>query len=312
MIEIDTLSKAYNGSMVVDRVSFAVPPGTVAAVVGTSGSGKTTLLRMINRLVEPDSGMVRIDGEDTGAVRAHELRRRIGYVIQGYGLFPHRTVAENIATVPRLLGWEKARTARRADELMEVFQLDPGEYRNRFPRELSGGQQQRVGVARALAAEPNILLMDEPFGALDPIIRSKAREDLAAIQKKFGTTIILVTHDMDEAISLGDTIAVMDKGRLLQYGTPIDILLNPATPFVGELVGMSDRPFRLLSLTSVDAVVEPGEAAGPPIAATASLRDAFGEMLWSGRTALPVVSGDNTLMGRVTYEEISRRATRQE
>src|SRR5690606_21503619 len=148
MIEIDTLSKAYNGSMVVDRVSFAVPPGTVAAVVGTSGSGKTTLLRMINRLVEPDSGMVRIDGEDTGAVRAHELRRRIGYVIQGYGLFPHRTVAENIATVPRLLGWEKARTARRADELMEVFQLDPGEYRNRFPRELSGGQQQRVGVAQ--------------------------------------------------------------------------------------------------------------------------------------------------------------------
>lgn len=312
MIEIDTLSKAYSGSTVVDRVSFAVPPGTVAAVVGTSGSGKTTLLRMINRLVEPDSGTVRIDGEDTSAVRAHELRRRIGYVIQGYGLFPHRTVAENIATVPRLLGWEKARTARRVDELMEVFQLDPGEYRNRFPRELSGGQQQRVGVARALAAEPNILLMDEPFGALDPIIRNKAREDLAAIQKTFGTTIILVTHDMDEAISLGDTIAVMDKGRLLQYGTPADILLNPATPFVGELVGMNDRPFRLLSLTSVDAVLEPGEAAGPPIAATASLRDAFGEMLWSGRTALPVASSDNRLLGRITQQEISRRATRQE
>src|SRR5690606_32781734 len=237
MIEIDALSKVYDGRSAVDTVSFNVPPGTVAAIVGTSGSGKTTLLRMINRLVEPTSGAVRIDGQDTRAVRPYELRRRIGYVIQGYGLFPHITVAENIATVPQLLGWDKARITRRVDELMEIFQLEPGEYRDRFPSELSGGQQQRVGVARALAAEPNILLMDEPFGALDPIIRSKARDDLFAIQQKFGTTIILVTHDMDEAIQLADAIAVMNEGRLLQYGPPENILLNPANAFVADLVG---------------------------------------------------------------------------
>src|SRR5690606_26366543 len=189
------------------------------------------------------------DGRARRAVRPSELRRRIGYVIQAYGLFPHRPVPENIATVPQLLGWDKARIARRVDELMEIFQLEPGEYRDRFPSELSGGQQQRVGVARALAAEPNILLMDEPFGALDPIIRSKARDDISAIQKTFGTTIILVTHDMDEAIQLGDAIAVMNEGRLLQYGPPEDILLNPASAFVADLVGMNDRPFRLLSLT---------------------------------------------------------------
>jgi len=308
MIEIDALSKVYDGRSVVDTVSFDIPPGTVAAIVGTSGSGKTTLLRMINRLVEPTSGAVRIDGQDTRAVRPYELRRRIGYVIQGYGLFPHRTVSENIATVPQLLGWDKARITRRVDELMEIFQLEPGEYRDRFPSELSGGQQQRVGVARALAAEPNILLMDEPFGALDPIIRSKARDDISAIQKTFGTTIILVTHDMDEAIQLGDAIAVMNEGRLLQYGTPEDILLNPASAFVADLVGMNDRPFRLLSLTPVGAAVEAGEAKGPPVPETLSLRDAFAEMLWSGRTALPVVSADNTVLGQVTFAEISRRA----
>src|SRR5690606_34213216 len=279
MIEIDAVSKIYGAMTAVETVSFNVEAGTVAVIVGTSGSGKTTLLRMINRLVEPSSGAIRIDGEDTRAVKPFELRRRIGYVIQGYGLFPHKTVAENIATVPQLLGWERARIDQRIDELLDVFQLNPAEYRDRLPSELSGGQQQRVGVARALAAEPHILLMDEHFGALDPIIRNKARDDLSAIQKKFGTTVILVTHDMDEAIQLGDMLAVMDGGRLLQYDTPQNILLHPAHPFVADLIGQNERPFRLLSLAPVSTAVESGDAEGAPVVETATLRDAFAEML---------------------------------
>ena len=197
----------------------------VLVIVGTSGSGKTTLLRMINRLVEPTSGIIKLDGEDNRTLPGYELRRRIGYAIQGHGLFPHRTVAQNIATVPGLLGWDEEADRRRGSRnCLTLFQLDPAVFGPRYPHELSGGQQQRVGVARALAAEPNVLLMDEPFGALDPIIRAKAQEDLLAIQKRFGTTIILVTHDMEEAIHLGDKIAVMDAGKLVQYATPAEIL----------------------------------------------------------------------------------------
>lgn len=209
MIEIEELTKVYDGNTVVDRVSLTVPEGTVAAIVGTSGSGKTTLLRMINRLVEPTSGSVRIGGQDTRAIPPHELRRQIGYVIQGYGLFPHRTVAENIATVPQLLGWDRDRIARRVDELMEIFQLDPAQYRDRFPSELSGGQQQRVGVARALAAEPKILLMDEPFGALDEITRDRLNEELLRIWQLTKTTIVFVTHSIAESVFLSQRVVVM-------------------------------------------------------------------------------------------------------
>lgn len=220
MIEIEGLTKRYDQTTVVADISMVVEPHSVTVVVGTSGSGKTTLLRMINRLVEPTSGTIRIDGEDISTLPGFELRRRIGYAIQGHGLFPHRTVAQNIATVPDLLGWDKARITARVTQLLELFQLDPAMFSDRFPHELSGGQKQRVGVARALAAEPNVLLMDEPFGALDPIIRTKAQIDLLEIQKLFGTTIILVTHDMDEAFHLADRIAVMDAGALVQYATP--------------------------------------------------------------------------------------------
>ncbi|HTN60761.1 MAG TPA: ABC transporter ATP-binding protein, partial [Devosia sp.] len=258
MIEIDAVTKIYGDTAVVDQVSLVIDPGTICTVVGTSGSGKTTLLRMINRLVEPTSGTIRIDGEDTSTIPAYELRRRIGYAIQGHGLFPHRTVGQNIATVPKLLGWDKARIAARVEELMALFQLDPAQFRDRLPNELSGGQQQRVGVARALAAEPNILLMDEPYGALDPVIRAKAQEDLLAIQRQFKTTIVLVTHDMEEAIHLGTKIAVMDKGKLLQHDTPQQIIANPATPFVAQLIGSAERPFRLLSLEKLADHIEPG------------------------------------------------------
>lgn len=308
MIEIQELTKVYGETTVVDRVSLTIGAGELCAIVGTSGSGKTTLMRMVNRLVEPTSGKVLIDGQDTRDVPAYELRRRIGYAIQGHGLFPHRTVGQNIGTVPHLLGWETSRISARIDELLSLFQLDPAQFRDRMPNELSGGQQQRVGVARALAAEPNILLMDEPFGALDPVIRSKAQDDLLAIQKRFNTTVVLVTHDMEEAIHLGSRIAVMDGGKLLQYATPEDIIANPATDFVAELIG-GDRPFRMLSLAKVHSLVEPGEAVGEPIAASASLREAYAECLWSGREALPVIE-DGKLVGRISRAVLARRAVR--
>ncbi len=309
MIEIDDITKSYNGTAVVDRVSLTIEPRTICVIVGTSGSGKTTLMRMINKLVVPTSGHIRIDGQDIGGIPAYELRRRIGYAIQGHGLFPHRTVGQNVATVPKLLGWEKRKTADRVDELLTLFQLEPSQFRDRLPHELSGGQQQRVGVARALAAEPNILLMDEPYGALDPVIRAKAQEDLLAIQRRFGTTIVLVTHDMEEAIHLGDTIAVMDKGKLLQCAKPAEIIANPATPFVAELIGTSERPFRLLSLGRVADHVEAGHVDGDPIEAGASLRDAYAELLWSGRPALPVRQ-DGQIVGQVTLAALSRLAAR--
>ena len=310
MIEIEGITKRYDATTVVDDVSMVIEPGTIAVIVGTSGSGKTTLLRMINRLVEPTSGIIKLDGADNRSLPGYELRRSIGYAIQGHGLFPHRTVAQNIATVPVLLGWDKARIKARVDELMTLYQLDPEAFGPRYPHELSGGQQQRVGVARALAAEPNVLLMDEPFGALDPIIRTKAQEDLLAIQKRFGTTIILVTHDMEEAVHMGDKIAVMDAGKLVQYAKPAEILAKPASAFVETLVGASERPFRLLSLGRVRDAVEKGSAEGEAIPGDASQRDALAELLWSGRPALPVTGADGKPLGRVTVDGLVKRAAR--
>lgn len=303
MIEIRNLSRLYDGIAVVDDVSMTVESGQLVVLVGTSGSGKTTLLRMINRLVRPSSGQVLIDGVDTATLPAPLLRRRIGYAIQGHGLFPHRTVAQNIATVPRLLRWPRRQIDARVDELLALFQLDPAAFRNRMPHQLSGGQAQRVGVARALAARPDLLLMDEPFGALDPLIRAKAQDDLRQIQRQLGTTLILVTHDMTEAVDLGDRIAVMDRGRLLQDDSPARILTDPATPFVRDLIGTTDRALRLLSLSRVGDIAAPGDAPGAAIPPEASLRDALAECLWSGRDALPVQGG-----GVVTLDALRARA----
>lgn len=307
MIEIEGITKVYDGTRAVDTVSFTVDRGELAAIVGTSGSGKTTLMRMINRLVEPTSGTIRIDGRDNRDLPDYDLRRGIGYAIQGHGLFPHRTVAENIATVPKLLGWDRKKRDDRVDELLTLFHLDPAHFRERMPHELSGGEQQRIGVARALAAEPPVLLMDEPFGALDPIIRAKAQVDLIDIQRRFGTTVVLVTHDMDEAIHLGHKIAVMDGGRLLQYAPPAEIITRPAADFVNELLGTGDKAFRMLSLTLCADLVEDGPAEGAPISAGASLRDALAQVLWSGREALPV-ERDGAIIGRITRESLVRRA----
>jgi len=299
MIELMHVSRVVDGRTIVADVSLQIASGTILTVVGTSGSGKTTLLRLINRLVEPSAGTIRVAGRDVRTVPPDALRRGIGYAIQGHGLFPHRTVAENIGVVPKLLSWDRNRIAARVDELLALFRLEPALYRDRLPAALSGGEQQRIGVARALAAEPPILLMDEPFGALDPIIRGQAQDDLKAIQKRYGTTIVLVTHDMNEALRLGDRIAVMDRGRLVQEADPTALVGAPATDFVGALLGRGDRAFQLMALRIVDDLVEPGPAPGAPIMAGTSVRDALAESLWSQRPALPV-SRDGVILGRVT------------
>jgi osmoprotectant transport system ATP-binding protein len=308
MITIEHLTKQYGAATVVDDVSMEIERNTVTVIVGSSGSGKSTLLRMINRLVEPTRGRVLIDGKDTTIEPPHLLRRRIGYAIQSHGLFPHRTVAENIATVPRLLEWEESRVQARVSELLGVFQLDPAQFAQKLPHQLSGGQQQRVGVARALAAEPEVLLMDEPFGALDPIIRAKAQDDLLAIQRRFGTTIVLVTHDIDEAFRLGTRVAVMSEGRLLQYDRPSALLMHPADEFVGKMTGVADRAIRLLSLTTAGELAVPGKAAnGVTVAASASLRDALSELVWHGADSATVVEADGSPRGQVTVAAILSR-----
>ena len=310
MITLEDLSKRYGGTTVVDSVSMTIERNTITVIVGTSGSGKSTLLRMINRLVEPSSGRVLIDGKDTHNEPAHLLRRRIGYAIQSHGLFPHRTVAENIATVPHLLDWPESRIRPRIEELLRAFQLDPASYADKYPHQLSGGQQQRVGVARALAAEPSLLLMDEPFGALDPIIRAKAQDDLLAIQRRFGTTIVLVTHDMDEAFRLGSRVAVMSQGRVLQYDRPAALLTRPADSLVARMTGIADRALRLLSLTTAGELITaaerpaPGQADGPTIAAAASLRDALSELLWRGAESIQVIGPDGAALGSLTIAAI--------
>jgi osmoprotectant transport system ATP-binding protein len=307
MITIEKLTKRYGATTVVDGVSMEIARSSLTVIVGTSGSGKSTLLRMVNRLVEPSGGRVLIDGRDTREEPAHLLRRRIGYAIQGHGLFPHRTVAENIATVPRLLGWDAGRIRARVEELLRAFQLDPAVYAGQFPHQLSGGQQQRVGVARALAAEPAVLLMDEPFGALDPIIRAKAQDDLLEVQRRFGTTIVLVTHDMDEAFRLGDHVAVMSEGRVLQYDRPAVLLTQPADPFVSRMTGIADRAMRLLALVSAGEAATPGAGGGPEVAATATLRDVLCELVWRGVDSVRVVDPDGTLRGRLTVAAILAR-----
>jgi osmoprotectant transport system ATP-binding protein len=312
MIAIESLTKRYGATTAVDAVSMVIERNSITVIVGTSGSGKSTLLRMINRLIQPTSGRVLIDGRDTASEPGHQLRRRIGYVIQGHGLFPHRTVAENIATVPRLLGWEEGRIRARTAQLLEALQLDPGTYSDKYPYQLSGGQQQRVGVARALAAEPAVLLMDEPFGALDPIIREKAQDDLLEIQRKFGTTAVLVTHDIDEAFRLGDRVAVMSEGRLLQYDRPEVLVTRPANPLVARMTGSAERAMRLLSLTTAGEAALPsapsdGIADGPVVPATASLREVLSELLWRGSECATVVDANGTPCGWLTVAAILAR-----
>ncbi|MGN6444953.1 ATP-binding cassette domain-containing protein [Amnibacterium sp.] len=252
-ILLEHVTKRYPGQEepAVADVTLEIPAGSIVMLVGPSGCGKTTTLKMINRLIEPTSGRLLMGDEDVTSIRGDELRRRMGYVIQAGGLFPHMTVATNIGMVPKMLGWSRARIAERVDELLELVSLDPAQYRDRYPRELSGGQQQRVGVARALAADPPVLLMDEPFGAVDPITRQRLQDELLRIQEEVQKTIVCVTHDFDEAVKLGDWIVVMDRGaRVVQYDTPERILADPADEFVENFIG-SGAGLKQLTLTRV-------------------------------------------------------------
>ena len=241
VIELDAVTRAFGGTLAVDRVSLAVGRGELLVLLGGSGSGKTTTLKMVNRLIEPTSGRVLIDGEDVRSAPAFELRRKIGYCFQQVGLFPHLSVAENVAITPALLGWEPARIARRVDELLDLVELEPAAFRDRPPAQLSGGQQQRVGVARALAAEPRLMLLDEPFGALDPLTRDRIQESFQRIRRQLSLTAIFVTHDMVEALLLGDRVAVMNAGRLVQIGGPRELIRSPADDYVARLMATPTR-----------------------------------------------------------------------
>src|SRR4051812_6258315 len=276
MIRLDRVAKRYpDGTVAVEELSLDVPAGEIAVLVGPSGCGKTTTMRMVNRLVEPTSGRIFVGGEDVTRADPVRLRRGIGYVIQQVGLFPHQTVAANVATVPRLLGWERRRSRARIDELLELVGLDPARHRDRYPHQLSGGQRQRVGVARALAADPPVLLMDEPFGAVDPVARDRLQAEFLRLQEQVRKTVVFVTHDIDEAIRLGDRIAVMrEGGRLEQYADPATLLSSPATDFVADFVG-SDRTLRRLSVLDVDL----GQAtAWPVVPGDATAAEAAGSM----------------------------------
>lgn len=255
-IVLDAVTKHYPGQAdpAVDRVSMTIPAGEIVVLVGPSGCGKTTTMRMINRLIEPSSGTITIDGRDVTGMDPDRLRRGVGYSIQQAGLFPHMTVAKNIATVPGLLGWDRRRISARVDEMLDLVGLDPNTYRNRYPRQLSGGQQQRVGVARALAADPPVLLMDEPFGAVDPITRASLQDELLRLQTELGKTIVFVTHDFAEAVKLGDRIAVLgDRSRILQYDTPAAVLAAPADDTVAGFVG-ANASLKQLTLTRVEDI----------------------------------------------------------
>lgn len=262
MIRFEQVTKRYpDGTTAVDGLSFEVADGELVTLVGPSGCGKTTTLMMVNRLIEPTSGQIFVNGEDIATVDPVRLRRRIGYVIQQVGLFPHRTILDNTATVPSLVGWKKTKARARAAELLDLVGLDPKTYGARYPDQLSGGQRQRVGVARALAADPPVLLMDEPFGAVDPVVREQLQDEFLRMQQAVRKTVVLVTHDIEEAVRLGDRIAVYGQGRIEQFDTPGAVLGTPATPYVAEFVG-ADRGLKRLSVTEI----EPSDLEQPPIA----------------------------------------------
>ncbi|MGN9801839.1 ABC transporter ATP-binding protein [Micromonospora sp. L32] len=307
-ITLDGIRKRYpDGTEAVRELSLEVKAGELVVLIGPSGCGKSTVLRMVNRLIEPTGGRILLGDEDITRVDPVKLRRRIGYVIQNVGLFPHQTVHTNVGTVPRLLGWPKERIRRRADELLELVGLDPAQFGRRYPHELSGGQRQRVGVARALAADPVVLLMDEPFSAVDPIVRTRLQEEFLRLQAEVRKTIVLVTHDLDEAVRLGDRIAVLSQGgRLEQYDTPAALLGAPASPFVREFVG-ADRGIRRLAVTPLTrdtlAPLTGATADLPAVPLGGSAYDALAAMLTTGSEAV-VVTADGEPVGALSRARV--------
>ncbi len=310
-IRLDDVSKRYpDGTVAVSGLSLDVARGETVALVGPSGCGKSTTLRMVNRLVEPTGGRIVIEGQDVTHADAVQLRRGIGYVIQRVGLFPHQTVAQNVATVPTLLGWDGTRTRERVSQLLELVGLPPDTYSGRYPDELSGGQQQRVGVARALAADPPILLMDEPFAAVDPLQRGKLQDEFLAVQAELGKTVLLVTHDIDEAVKLGDRVAVLGVGGTLeQLDTPERLLARPASEKVATFLGV-ERGIRRLAvtpLTEAELVQGDGvDGTAPELVLRLgdTLQDALSRLVTSGRGSLPVVDEQGTYRGTVTADGV--------
>lgn len=323
-IIFDEITKSYPGTSqpAVDAVSFEVPEGSTCMLVGTSGSGKTTLLRMVNRLIEPTAGRILIDDKNVLEENPIQLRRRIGYVIQQVGLFPHMTVAENIRVTAEIAGgWSKQRLDERANELLDLVGLPPSEYRNRFPRQLSGGQQQRVGLARALATDPAILLMDEPFGALDAITRERMQDELLRIQRDVHKTILFVSHDIEEAFKLGDQIAVLSEGRLVQLGSPVELLARPANEFVSRLVGAESILRQLQYLPVSDALENKPVAVSsahwgdlPTCSMNSTLLEAMLKLLETNAPALAILPPEGEPQyqpaGYITLASINEEITR--
>ncbi|WP_104992163.1 ABC transporter ATP-binding protein [Deinococcus sp. NW-56] len=304
MIELHGLTKRYGDTFAVRDLSLTFPAGRVTALLGPSGCGKTTTLRMINRLILPTSGHVRLAGRDTRELSPEALRRGMGYVIQRVGLFPHLSVGRNVAAVPELLGWPAARVRARVDELLGLVGLEPGAFRHKRPAELSGGQAQRVGVARALAADPPVLLMDEPFGALDPIAREALQGKVLEIQRRLAKTVVLVTHDIPEALRMADHIALMQAGELAQFGTPDDLVRRPASPFVAQFMGL-DAALEQLGGIRVANLARPGDAHGlPRLPAGADARTALALMLRQGTDGVAVVGEGGAVIGVIGFRDL--------
>jgi osmoprotectant transport system ATP-binding protein len=306
-IKLENVRKQYpDGTVAVEGLSMELAAGETTVLIGPSGCGKSTVLRMINRLIEASGGTIHVDGHDVRRQDAAKLRRSIGYVIQNVGLFPHQSIRTNVGTVPRLIGWPKARIRERTDELLTLVGLDPALYGNRYPHELSGGQRQRVGVARALAADPQVLLMDEPFSAVDPIVRTRLQDEFRRLQQTVRKTVVLVTHDIDEAVRLGDRIAVLaEHARLQQFAPPAQLLSAPANDFVREFVG-GDRGIKLLAVTAIPRErlrANDSLEAAPVVAADATLQEALAVMLREGSNRV-VVQSNGTPEGVLTADDI--------
>lgn len=304
------VTKFYPGSEkpAVNNVSLTIEAGQLIVLLGTSGCGKTTLLKMVNRLYEQSEGSIYVDGKDTKEVAVNDLRRQIGYVIQQSGLFPHMTVEQNIATVPEMIGWDKQKIDKRTDELLELVHLDPKMYRKRYPRQLSGGQQQRIGLARALAADPHFMLMDEPFGAIDAITRTKLQDELVYIQRRLHKTILFVTHDVDEALRLADKIVIMKDGEVVQFDTPLNIIANPKDDFVKDLIGGEDI-IRQISLINVKAAMEKSNESetnlnNNKISEKEDLKSALSVMLRTGAESLYVINEEEQIIGLISLKHI--------
>lgn len=308
MIELKNVTKIYPGQTkpAVANVTFSVPEGNTCVLIGPSGCGKTTIMKMVNRLIEPSEGILLVDGQDVRQMNPVKLRRTIGYVIQQIGLFPHMTIQQNIAVVPRLLGWKRAKIQQRSDELIDLVGMDPEQYRDRYPRELSGGQRQRIGVARALAADPPVMLMDEPFGAVDPITRDRLQNEFLRLQSQLHKTIVFVTHDIDEAIKMGDQIVILQEGgNIQQIGSPDEVLSRPANDFVADFVG-SDRGLKRLSLVRVADVYEDY----PSVQVSESVEIALSRMEQYECNWLMTIDRDGHVRGYLTHEVATRHKER--